>query len=87
MVLVLVRAWKYQSSPPAAVVAEWLRRWTRNPMGSPRTGSNPVGSEYFFQKYFALVSCCKCYKSMSNNCAIDVEISFLEERNKYVDVG
>ena len=27
-----------------AVVAEWLRRWTRNPLGSARTGSNPVGS-------------------------------------------
>ena len=25
------------------VVAEWLRRWTRNPLGSSRTGSNPVG--------------------------------------------
>ena len=25
-----------------AVVAEWLRRWTRNPLGSARTGSNPV---------------------------------------------
>ena len=22
------------------VVAEWLRRWTRNPLGSPRAGSN-----------------------------------------------
>ena len=26
-----------------AVVAEWLRRWTRNPMGFPRAGSNPAG--------------------------------------------
>ena len=31
-----------------AVVAEWLRRWTRNPLGSARTGSNPVGSELFY---------------------------------------
>ena len=31
-----------------AVVAEWLRRWTRNPLGSARTGSNPVGSEMFY---------------------------------------
>ena len=84
MVLVLLITWKYQNSPPAAVVAEWLRRWTRNPMGSPRTGSNPVGSEYFFQKYFATVSCCKCYKSMSNNCALDVEISFLDRGTKKV---
>nr|XP_031543867.1 thymus-specific serine protease [Vicugna pacos] len=25
-------------------MAEWLRRWTRNPMGSPRAGSNPAHS-------------------------------------------
>ena len=30
-----------------AVVAEWLRRWTRNPMGFPRAGSNPAGCEIF----------------------------------------
>ena len=24
------------------VVAEWLRRWTRNPLGSPRAGSSPA---------------------------------------------
>ena len=23
-------------------VAEWLRRWTANPMGSARVGSNPI---------------------------------------------
>ena len=28
-----------------AVVAEWLRRWTRNPLGSPRVGSNPTDYE------------------------------------------
>ena len=31
-----------------AVVAEWLRRWTWNPMGFPRAGSNPAGCEIFF---------------------------------------
>ena len=30
-----------------AVVSEWLRRWTRNPLGSARTGSNPVYSVLF----------------------------------------
>ena len=33
------------------VVAEWLRRWTRNPLGSPRAGSNPadyVKLSFFF---------------------------------------
>ena len=29
----------------AAAMAEWLRRWTWNPMGSSRTGSNPVRSD------------------------------------------
>ena len=29
------------------VVAEWLRRWTRNPLGSPRAGSNPADNESF----------------------------------------
>ena len=29
-------------------MAEWLRRWTRNPMGSPRAGSNPARSATSF---------------------------------------
>ena len=28
-----------------AVMAEWLRRWTWNPMGFPRAGSNPAHSD------------------------------------------
>lgn len=28
-------------------MAEWLRRWTRNPLGSPRAGSNPADYEPF----------------------------------------
>ena len=28
-------------------VAEWLRRWTANPMGSARVGSNPILIEFF----------------------------------------
>ncbi len=31
-----------------AAMAEWLRRWTRNPMGSSRVGSNPTRSARFF---------------------------------------
>ena len=30
--------------PRVAAMAEWLRRWTRNPMGSSRAGSNPARS-------------------------------------------
>ena len=29
-------------SATGVVVAEWLRRWTRNPLGSSRVGSNPT---------------------------------------------
>ena len=31
-------------------MAEWLRRWTWNPMGSSRAGSNPARSDTFLQK-------------------------------------
>ena len=30
-------------------MAERLRRWTRNPMGFPRAGSNPAHSVFFFE--------------------------------------
>jgi hypothetical protein len=29
-------------------VAEWLRRWTANPLGSARVGSNPILVGFFF---------------------------------------
>jgi hypothetical protein len=29
-------------------VAEWLRRWTANPMCSARVGSNPILVDFFF---------------------------------------
>ena len=28
-------------------MAEWLRRWTRNPMGIARAGSNPARSDFW----------------------------------------
>ena len=28
-------------------MSEWLRRWTRNPLGSARRGSNPLGVAFF----------------------------------------
>ena len=36
-----------QSSISQAVMAEWLRRLTRNQMGSSRAGSNPADCEFF----------------------------------------
>ena len=46
-----------------AVMAEWLRRWTRNPMGFPRAGSNPAHCAFllFFFFFFSmggLYLCC-----------------------------
>ena len=37
-----------------ALMAEWLRRWTRNPMGSARAGSNPAQCEYQSLFFFLL---------------------------------
>ena len=33
------------------VVAEWLRRWTRNPLGHSRVGSNPAADELSFYQF------------------------------------
>ena len=41
-----LRLYSYQLTD--AVVAEWLRRLTRNQLRSPCTGSNPVNCAYFF---------------------------------------
>ena len=38
-----------------AVVAEWLRRWTRNPLGSARAGSNPADCATFFTLKLVIV--------------------------------
>ena len=36
-------------------VAEWLRRWTANPLCSARVGSNPTFVDFFFNFFFALL--------------------------------
>ena len=33
-------------------MAEWLRRWTANPLCSARVGSNPILVEYLFLFFF-----------------------------------
>ena len=48
-IVLVTRVWPcvnmlYFKMPPACLhdnVSEWLRRWTRNPLGSAREGSNP----------------------------------------------
>ena len=39
------------------VVAEWLRRWTRNPLGSSRAGSNPADNATFCCLFDCYVCC------------------------------
>ena len=34
-------------------LSEWLRRWTRNPLGSARRGSNPLGVALLY----AMIAC------------------------------
>ena len=41
-------------------VAEWLRRWTANPLCSARVGSNPILVEFFFF-YNLLCTCIAIY--------------------------
>ena len=36
-------------------VAEWLRRWTANPLGFPRVGSNPILVDQFFDQFTQLL--------------------------------
>ena len=36
-------------------MAEWLRRWTRNPLGSARAGSNPA--DYDLITFFFPFAC------------------------------
>ena len=46
----------YYLASGTAVVAEWFRRWTRNPLGSARTGSNPVYSDLIFIIFFSFMA-------------------------------
>ena len=43
-----VLAYTNDTDVPHDEVAEWLRRWTANPLGSARVGSNPILVEEFF---------------------------------------
>ena len=45
-------------------VAEWLRRWTANPLGSARVGSNPIPVGILFKHFLVKL------KNMANqqNC-------------------
>ena len=49
-----IRIWRGSSTAVDSIgiclakdtVSEWLRRWTRNPLGSARRGSNPLGVDF-----------------------------------------
>lgn len=54
-------------SEPEVVVAEWLRRWTRNPLGSPRAGSNPADNVSVFSlRVIARLLTTKLVESLKN---------------------
>ena len=55
------------------VVAEWLRRWTRNPLGSPRAGSNPADYEKLFSCVLTLIS--KCLEMIFLQVASSISVS------------
>ena len=42
------------------IVAEWLRRWTANPMCSARVGSNPILVVGFFFQFLLFITLRKC---------------------------
>ena len=60
----------------AAVVAEWLRRWTWNPMGSARVGSNPANCEIWF--------CSHLWYEMSKISDLDQPPGFLHQLPKHI---
>ena len=55
-------------------MAEWLRRWTVNPLGSASVGSNPILVVFLFGSLVNYIAIC------SLNSAIKVQIS---EKNCY----
>ena len=50
--VIVVKFGQHQLDVDCATMAEWLRRLTRNQMGSSRVGSNPTRSDFsvFFDK-------------------------------------
>ncbi len=58
-----------------AVVAEWLRRWTWNPMGSPRAGSNPAGcAGSFWRRCCGFVGVTIVGRASKQKCAPQSEV-------------
>ncbi len=69
----------YQSLLPQqrweVVVAEWLRRWTRNPLGSPRAGLNPADNELLFTHLSSWTFHVSCWLwRTENNFSVNEEI-------------
>ena len=67
----------FHSCHPFSVdeVAEWLRRWTANPMCSARVGSNPilVGPLFFFKDCYPISR----VKALDNACTLSGENSII----------
>ena len=41
-------------------LSEWLRRWTRNPLGSARVGSNPAAVDLLLHVIFIMQGLIRC---------------------------
>ena len=62
-------------------VSEWLRRWTRNPLGSARRGSNPLGvGSVCVRVSLILVSSCRRSRHLAAQPVSDLENAASEDR-------
>ena len=67
-------------------MAEWLRRWTANPMGSARVGSNPILVDNYFNPYLPILVCFKdiCVsKQMSDESKENISWALLQNEFRY----
>ena len=64
--------WCAQKAGREVVVAEWLRRWIRNPLGSPRAGSSPAdyGSLLVLKVGLKLYRLCSSYNRGVSLCIV-----------------
>ena len=57
------------SRPGIDSVSEWLRRWTRNPLGSAREGSNPFAVVFvhcFAHTCASMICACPAYEACTH---------------------
>lgn len=68
-------------------VAEWLRRWTANPMCSARVGSNPILVEKLLLHQFYSVIVHQGENVLGRNTCADFSFSYIWERQDWERVS